>query len=252
MLKPVMVRIGDFFFRFRDGLFPLIIIGLFLLAVPPTELFHSERLENLKDIVALAIVFSGIAFRGLVIGFVYIKRGGLNKKVYAEDLVTSGIFGLCRNPLYVGNLLVYVGVFLMHGNPLVMVLGIASFAFIYQCIVYAEEHFLRNKFGEGYEAYCRDVPRWLPNFSKFGTAVEGMKFNFRKVIIKDYSTIATSLLAVTLVECYEEVAEQLAFPATTHNQHYIMVLGAIILCIGLMAGAVRIAKKRRWIVEASV
>lgn len=246
-----MVRVGTFFFKYRDGLFPIIFIALALLAIPPSEVFESERLENLKDVAAVALVVAGLAFRGLVIGYVYIKRGGLNKKVYAEDLVTDGIFGICRNPLYVGNMLIYVGVFLMHGNPLVMALGVGLFAFIYQSIVLTEENYLRNKFGLGYDAYCRDVPRWIPRLSKFSGAVEGMTFNFPKVIIKDYSTIATSLITVILVECYEEIAELVQFPKTADNADYILFLGALILSVGLMAGGVRIAKKRRWIVDLS-
>tara|TARA_R110000868_G_scaffold233887_1_gene487600 strand:+ start:2283 stop:3038 length:756 start_codon:yes stop_codon:yes gene_type:complete len=251
MQNSFMVRIGTFFFKFRDGLFPLILVALALVAVPPSKVFESEQLEVLKDIVAVALVVAGLAFRGLVIGYVYIKRGGLNKKVYAEDLVTDGIFGICRNPLYVGNMLIYVGVFLMHGDPLVMMLGIGLFAFIYQAIILTEENYLRDKFGAGYEAYCRDVPRWVPRFSLFSKAVDGMSFNFRKVIIKDYSTIATSLIAVILVEFYEEVAEMAALP-NTGNLPHIIILGGLLLSVGLVAGAIRIAKKRKWIADPAV
>ena len=69
--------------------------------------------------MAVLIAMSGLAVRGVVIGLAYIKRGGLNKKVYAANLVTEGMFSVCRNPLYVGNMLIYTGEFLMFGNPLV-------------------------------------------------------------------------------------------------------------------------------------
>lgn len=249
MLKSAMVRVGNFFFRYRDGVFPVIIVTLVLSALPTVEISGSEELDTLKDLLGVAIALCGLAFRALVIGYVYIKRGGLNKRVYATDLVTDGIFGICRNPLYVGNLLIYVGVFVMHGNPYVMVVGIALFAFIYQCIVYAEEDFLRNKFGAGYDAYCRDTPRWLPRFSKFKAATQGMNFNFRKVIIKDYSTMATTILALTMVELCEQIGTYVQSPATYDNTNYVVFLGAVLLCCGLMAGAVRVMKKRRWLVE---
>ena len=148
-------------------------------------------------------------------------------------------------------MLIYVGVFLMHGDPLVMMLGIGLFAFIYQAIILTEENYLRDKFGAGYEAYCRDVPRWVPRFSLFSKAVDGMSFNFRKVIIKDYSTIATSLIAVILVEFYEEVAEMAALP-NTGNLPHIIILGGLLLSVGLVAGAIRIAKKRKWIADPAV
>ena len=84
------------------------------------------------------------------------------------------MFGVCRNPLYVGNMLVYSGLFLFHGNPLVVVVGCLVFAFIYQSIIYAEEEFLADKFGQGYRDYCRNVPRWGLKLSAFASSTEGM------------------------------------------------------------------------------
>ncbi len=251
MQDSIIIRIGNFFFKYRDGIFPFIFVALALIAAPPSKVLESEPLENLMDIVGIVVVVAGLAFRGLVIGYVYIKRGGLNKKVYAENLVTDGIFGICRNPLYVGNMLIYIGVFLMHGDPLVMTLGICLFAFIYQAIILTEENYLRDKFCAGFEAYCRDVPRWVPRFSLLPKAVEGMTFNFRKVIIKDYSTIATSLIAIILVEGYGEVATLSAMPKGAELNYLIFFVG-LLLSVGLVAGAIRIAKKRKWIVDTMV
>jgi protein-S-isoprenylcysteine O-methyltransferase Ste14 len=239
-MKTTMIAIGDFFFRYRNQAFPLIVLALFVLAAPPSEIFQSEALEHVKDMLALAITLSGLALRATVIGYAYIKRGGLNKKVYAKNLVTEGMFGVCRNPLYVGNMLIYAGIFVMHGHPLVLVLGIALYAFMYQCIVLAEERFLEGKFGEGYAAYCADVPRWIPRFSRFADATDGMEFNFKRVLAKDYSTIAAALITLALVEAYES----LALPSPLQEIDYITLLVAIIGTIGILAGIVSFCKKR--------
>ena len=239
-MKPTMIAIGNFLFRWRNRVFPLIIVALFSLAVPPQAIFESENLESTKDIVAVLIASAGLALRGLVIGFAYIKRGGLNKRVYADDLVTEGIFSLCRNPLYVGNMLIYIGVFLMHGDPVVMVLGISLFAFIYQCIIYAEEAYLQQKFGSAYEAYCRDVPRWHVKFSHYRSATEGMAFDMKKVIVKDYTTMATTVAMLTVTEAYEYLA------LTDWRQHtdYLSILAGIALFCLVWTGVVRYFKKR--------
>lgn len=241
-----MIAIGNFFFRYRNRLFPVIMVGLFLLAVPPSEIFESTLLEHMKDIVALLIAFAGLAMRGTVIGYAYIKRGGLNKKVYAENLVTEGLFGICRNPLYVGNVLIYAGVFLMHGNPLVILLGNAAFLFIYQCIILAEEQYLEDKFGEGYNRYCAEVPRWIPKFSLFREATDGMRFNFRRVILKDYPTIATTIVTLAVLEEYEYLS--LSSPWT--NAGYEMLLAAIAVSAVVMAITVRYFKKRGILTES--
>ncbi len=205
-MKDQMVKIGNFFFKYRNMLFPVTIVLLYILATPPSEILNSVNLEKLKDVIAITIALLGLVVRGVVIGYAYIKRGGVNKKVYADNLVTEGMFSICRNPLYVGNLLIYLGVLLMHGDPLVLILGSVFFLFIYQCIVYAEEAYLLNKFGEGYLAYCADVPRWIPKLSHFHEATQGMEFNFKRVIIKDYTTMANTFIALALTEGYEDIS----------------------------------------------
>ncbi|KQV24412.1 phospholipid methyltransferase [Rhizobium sp. Root1203] len=239
-MKSTMIKIGNFFFRFRNQVFPLLIVALFLLATPPLQLMGSAATERAKDHLALLVIVSGLALRATVIGFAYIQRGGLNKRVYAKDLVTEGMFGVCRNPLYVGNMLVYIGIFLLHGDPLVAVSGIALFAFIYQCIVYAEETFLEAKFGDAYKAYCRDVPRWGLRLSRFAESTQGMTFNVRRVIAKDYSTVASTCIAVLATEIYRfaPMAEQVEYV------RYLVVLGLLMACVGIATAAVSHLKKR--------
>ena len=106
-----MIRIGNFFFKYRNWLF---IILYFLLFIPSPHLFP-ERVFGAAFfiwplIIGLAVTFSGQIIRGATIGLAYIIRGGKEGKVYAEDLVTNGIFNHCRNPLYVGNILMLLGV----------------------------------------------------------------------------------------------------------------------------------------------
>ncbi|WP_431322605.1 methyltransferase family protein [Rhizobium sp. YTU87027] len=237
-MKATMIGIGNFFFKYRNQAFPLIIVALFLMSPPPTEIAGSVAAERVKDLMALLVIFSGLALRASVIGYAYIKRGGLKKRVYANDLVTEGMFGVCRNPLYVGNMLIYAGVFLLHGNPVVAILGIALFLFIYQCIVYAEEAFLEDKFGDAYRAYCADVPRWLLRFSNFSTSTQGMVFNVKRVIAKDYSTVSAALLAVLLIEIYRVVG------ATSVPPVHVYALASLIAIVAAATGVVSMLKKR--------
>ncbi|MEQ8402481.1 MAG: isoprenylcysteine carboxylmethyltransferase family protein [Roseitalea porphyridii] len=241
--KSLWVKIGDFFFRYRNAVFPVILVVLFLGFAPPAQYFDRENLEEWKDLAAVCITLSGLAFRAAVIGFAYIKRGGLNKRVYADDLVTEGFFGVCRNPLYVGNMLIYAGVFLTHGDPYVVVIGIASYYFIYESIIAAEEFFLRGKFGAGYAAYCRDVPRWLPDWRQIKHATAGMDFNVKRVVMKDYTTAANAAMALLLLQLlesyYAEPAAEFSRQAT-----YSLVVLAVILGA---TGAIALAKRRKWL-----
>lgn len=240
-MKNKMIKIGNFFFSYRNKVFPIIIIALFMIAFPPLRILGSSNFESVTDVLAVVLAISGLVVRGIVIGYAYIKRGGLQKKVYAENLVTQGMFSLSRNPLYFGNMLIYAGVFLLHGDPVVAITGIGLFWFIYQCIIYAEENYLETKFGKGYKEYCQDVPRWIPQFGKFRTATQDMNFNFRRAIIKDYSTITSTVLTLCLVGLYEHAGLN---ALAGHWQHLQALAGIMVMTL-IAALITRILKKRK-------
>ncbi|MEO5915259.1 MAG: isoprenylcysteine carboxylmethyltransferase family protein [Luteolibacter sp.] len=235
-MKAIMISIGNFLFKYRNFLFPLYILALFLLFRPPATHGYPQPLQ---DLAAVAVALSGLAVRGIVIGLAYIKRGGLNKKVYAANLVTEGMFSVCRNPLYVGNMLIYAGQFLMFGNYPCFAIGVLSFWFIYECIIAAEEYYLRDKFGPAYDEYCRDVPRWMPKLSKISEATAGMKFDWKKVLYKDYSTMSSTLTILAFIQLWKVLAHR-GF-SQSHTEVYSLI-GAIVL-ISLIAFAVRTIKK---------
>lgn len=198
--KTRFVRIGDFFFKWRNLAFPVILLVLFFGFRPAPVQFGSARAEAALDILAALVVAAGLGLRFATIGWAYIRRGGLNKKVHADDLVTTGYFALCRNPLYLGNMLIYGGIFLWHGHWAVILGGTALFLAIYSSLIAAEEHFLRAKFGAAFADYCARVPRWLPDLRRRHEATAGMKFSLKRSLVKDYTTIYNSLLAVIVIE----------------------------------------------------
>lgn len=234
--KNWLVKTGDVLFKYRNYMFPLMLVLLCCIRPPIDAYDGSKQAEIVKDYLAFAVMLLGLGIRAAVIGFRYLKRGGLNKKVYAENLVTDGFFATCRNPLYVGNVVMYVGIFLMHGSPLVFALGMGTFLFVYTAIIAAEEYFLRTKFGAAYDAYCADVPRWLPKLNRLRDATRGMKFNWGRVIAKDYTTIINGLFALLAIEYWEEVNEP--GPAQWH----IFAVALALLTLGLWV--VKMAKKR--------
>ena len=113
---PILLQSGHFFFKFRNALFPIVFVLLFLFSRPSLFL-GSEFLDRYVVLLGSLIALAGQAFRLLVIGFAYIKRGGKNGKVYAETLVTKGFYAHTRNPMYVGNFLIAFGLGLVYGSP---------------------------------------------------------------------------------------------------------------------------------------
>lgn len=195
-----MVAIGNFFFRYRNWIFILFYAALF---IPSAPLFSPEVFGKNYYIwpitIGLVITCLGQLIRGLTIGLAYIIRGGKEGKPYAEGLVTDGIFNHCRNPLYVGNILMLLGVGILANSLIYVVIVIPIFLFIYQAIVLAEENFLRGKFGSGFDAYCKKVNRWIPDLRGIGKTFRSMSFNWKRWILKEHTTQFIWLIGITLI-----------------------------------------------------
>lgn len=181
----MMIRIGNFLFRYRNAVFPVVGVLLFINSRP---LFTSDKLAV---ILGFATGVAGMTLRGITVGLAYIKRGGLNRQVYADKLVQGGMFAHCRNPLYVGNLLGILGLGLISNSQLFIFIAMPFFVFSYLAIVAAEEQFLRNKFGAEFEDYCRRVGRFTLNLSGFTKTWQSMAFHWRRIIVKEYGSIFT-------------------------------------------------------------
>lgn len=188
-----LAAIGNWVFRTRDFLFP---VAFALALLPGPALFAAPTR-------AVAIGF-GIAALGQAIlvgtiGFKYIVRGGRDRRVYAEDLVTDGIYGHTRNPMYLGNLLILAGIAVASNSWICLVAAVALFAFAYAAVVAAEEQYLLGKFGPAYAAYCRDVPRWVPRLRGLGATLSEGEFHWRRVVVKEYGTPFGWISAIAVI-----------------------------------------------------
>jgi protein-S-isoprenylcysteine O-methyltransferase Ste14 len=208
----MMIQIGNFFFKYRNWVFIPLYLALFIPSPELLELPHHTWLL----VIGLLVTVTGQAIRGATIGLAYIERGGRNKQVYASRLVTEGIFNHCRNPLYVGNILMLLGAGILSNSLLYMALFIPAFLFIYQAIVMAEENFLRGKFGDDFDAYCRRTHRWIPVFTGLHDTFNSMEFNWRRWLIKEYNTQYVWLLGITLILLFK-YPELTGYDAATRN-----------------------------------
>ena len=241
-----MVTIGNFFFKYRNWLFIIFYALLFVPYVPQLFTVNNagEHYYLYPIIIGLIVTISGQAIRGATIGLAYIIRGGKNKKVYAEDLVTTGIFAHCRNPLYVGNILMLAGVGILSNSLLYVVIMIPFFLFVYQAIVLAEENFLRNKFGEQFNNYCARVNRWIPSLKGMSTTFSSMHFNWKRYINKEHTTTFIWLCGIVLLLLFH-------YPQLTHynpslRNTLLIIILSVLLVIYIF---IRILKKSGKLVE---
>lgn len=233
-----MVKLGNFLFHYRNFLFPIFYLLLF---VPSPDLFGNI---DFPIVAGFLVALSGQLIRVATIGLVYIIRGGKHRQIYAEGLVTEGIFSHCRNPLYVGNILVLSGLGIMSNSLFFMIFMIPLFLFFYQAIVRAEENFLKIKFGNVYDVYLAKTNRWIPDFTGVSETMSSMNFNWKRVLLKEYnSTYIWMTGAVLLI--IKDVYEVKGLIVVQHSM-LVFVVSLLLLLAGYLF--VRYMKKsKRWI-----
>jgi protein-S-isoprenylcysteine O-methyltransferase Ste14 len=130
----------------------------------------------LSLVIGFAVVFTGelIRFWGVSIVGAETRTTGT---VGGTFLITNGPFSYVRNPLYVGNMMLYVGVGIMSMAlfPWMLIVAIAWFYLQYYLIVTREEEYLAATFGGEFDAYRRNVRRFVPRLTPYRSACPAAK-----------------------------------------------------------------------------
>ncbi len=79
-----------------------------------------------------------------------------------ERLVIKGLYRYCRNPMYVAQVAILLGLFLYRGELSLLAHAVLYAAVVHGWVVRREEPELRRRFGEEYARYAQRVPRWIP------------------------------------------------------------------------------------------
>jgi protein-S-isoprenylcysteine O-methyltransferase Ste14 len=146
--------IRQLLFRYRSYT-PVPLVLLMLLFARPTAASFAWGLP-------LALLGESIRLWGVSLAGSATRVTG---EVGAIELVTSGPFAHVRNPLYLGNMLLYLGMGVASNAlfPWLQAGALLWFIVQYSAIVSLEEDFLRTRFGEEYARYCAAVPRFVPS-----------------------------------------------------------------------------------------
>lgn len=152
--------------------------------------FFNYRSYTPIPFLILMLVFENANITTLIIGFVIAFCGELIRLwgvswagsetrttggVGGTYLVISGPFAYVRNPLYVGNILMYFGLGIMSYAlfPFLQIVALLFFVLQYHLIVKEEEAFLEKKFTSSYQNYLQNVPRFFPRFTPY--TVDGVE-----------------------------------------------------------------------------
>jgi len=232
-------RIGRVLFRWRS------FTPVPLLAVAVPLVWRSRGGGGAAWTVAgIALCAAGQALRAWVLGQVPDGTSGQNERLIATELNTSGPYARTRNPLYLGNFLITVGLCVIAHDPILLAVVAVLFAAQYRAIVAAEEQFLRGRFGARFEEYRAHVPRFLPRL-RVGGAPSG-PWSWRRALRKEHNPLAAwAALAVVLLASDQVVRARAAGAPATLRGYGLLPHAALLL--GILAAWLSVKGwKHRW------
>ena len=199
-LVEELEKSGNWLFRWRSFL-PLVLyvlaVGVILMDLD-TDMEHTHRPWMW---LCLGVSLLGLLVRALTIGFTPRGTSGRNTKEgqVAESLNTKGIYSLVRHPLYLGNFFMWLGIILYVGNFWFAIVCSLLFWLYYERIMFAEEAFLRKKFGADYFLWSKDTPAFWPK-GLSGYRSSKVHFSFKNVLRREYSGFLAIFVSFALLD----------------------------------------------------
>jgi len=197
-LQEEFEKRGNWLFRHR-GVLPIfilfagIIIYLWNRVHPEDSFLGHEPYRMYYEFICLSICLFGLWIRIYTVGYTPKNTSGRNVgKQVADKLNTTGIYSLVRHPLYVGNFFMWFGLSLLTGHIWFVIVFCLSYWLYYERIMFAEEQFLRNKFGSEYLEWAETVPAFVPRLRGF--TKPSLSFSWKKVIKKEKNGFAAIFL----------------------------------------------------------
>lgn len=190
---------GNWLFMRRSFL-PFFTVVIFLVALRdfawPQD---SHSLDKTWEIFCFAISWLGFGIRVFTVG--YAPEGTSSrstKRLKANVLNTKGMYSIVRHPLYLGNFLIWLGISIFLRSFLFSLACITIFFLYYERIIFAEEEFLREKFGEGFAKWASRTPMMLPNLKNWKKP--NLSFSLKTVLRREYTAFFVITASFTALE----------------------------------------------------
>ncbi len=207
-LRDQLEKSGSWLFRYRSYL-PLAILPIFLICLASSSyLGHSHRLNEFWQAGCMAISFSGLVLRIMVVGRAPIGTSGRNTREQAANtLTTTGMYSVVRHPLYLANYFIIIGFTMEFHVWWLVPLTTCLYALYYERIMLAEEAFLRSRFGGVFEQWAAATPAFIPRFR--GWKPSPVPFCWRTVLQREYNAFFLIIAVFFLLDVIgDSIAER--------------------------------------------
>lgn len=188
---------GVWLFR-RRGYLPLLLFPMLLIAAASAPA-PGGSLDAAWEALCIALALTGLLVRAATAGFVPRDTSGRNRRQpKAESLNRTGLYSVVRHPLYLGNYLMWLGVAAYPRAWWAPVIASLVFWLYYERIMFAEEEFLRRRFGTEYRSWASSTPAFVPRFSNWHAPT--VPFSVLTVLRREHSSLLALITALTALE----------------------------------------------------
>ncbi len=235
-LQEDFEALGNRLFRWRSYL-PLAMGAIFLAALLSYR--HPETMPHAGrgwQIFCLLVSLAGEGLRFFTVGYAPRGTSGRNTRgQVAEMLNTSGMYSVVRNPLYLGNFIIWLGLALFLKIWWVIVIVILAFTLFYERIIFAEERYLSEKFGATFSDWAAVTPAIIPQLKNWRPPE--LPFSWKSALAREYSSFFAAIASFTVLAIIQDSLYSGKF---IFDQTWLKIFGfGLIIYLGL-----RILKKK--------
>lgn len=190
---------GNWLFRGRSY-FPLVLYVMAAAVIGFEEDSHFPLFNQTFAWICISVSLLGLVIRAITIGYTPRGTSGRNTKEgqVAEVLNSTGIYSTVRHPLYLGNFFMWLGIIMYVGNHWFTLVCCLMYWIYYERIMFAEEFFLRGKFGQVYLDWAAKTPAFWPALGQWVSP--SWSFSFRNVLKREYNGFFAIFLSFVLID----------------------------------------------------
>jgi protein-S-isoprenylcysteine O-methyltransferase Ste14 len=230
---------GNWLFKRRSWLpVVLVVAGIIIMYLVNRQAILFDMRDEL---IFLSVSLFGEAIRVVTIGFTPKNTSGRNTEngQLADELNTTGIYSVIRHPLYLGNFFMWLGPVLFLRSGWFTVIFCLIYWLYYERIMFAEEQFLRRKFGEAYDIWSMKVSPFIP--FTFNYIPPKLPFSLRNILKREYNSFFNIFFIFTLLDLFRNYFLSRRIYLTP--MWIYLVIGSAIIWIVIRT----IHKKTRWL-----
>lgn len=198
---------GDFLFKYRSYL-PVVFIvpALYVYIQSQFYLHNIDQVQSeLYELGCVAVSLFGLLIRVVTIGYSADNTSGRNTTVgqVADSINKTGMYSICRHPLYVGNFFMWLGIAGFTQDFWFLVAFTFMYWIYYERIMFAEEEFLISKYKDEYLNWSKKVPAFIPKLGNWEKPIN--TFSWIKVIRQEKTGILNLFLTILMVKIIGEL-----------------------------------------------